>query len=55
MGARSELAAALNDMKSERISRELLKDSCDWIIFKMNPPHASHMGGVWERMIRSVT
>ena len=27
----------------------------DWIIhWKQNPPAASHMGGVWERQIRSV-
>ena len=32
----------------------LLKDDCDWITFQANVPHASHMGGVWERMIRSV-
>ena len=40
-------------MQNDRIQRELLKDGCDWINFKMNVPHASHMGDVWERMIRS--
>ncbi len=42
-------------MDDAQISSYLLKDSCDWIpAFKMNVPHASHMGGSWERMIRSV-
>ena len=31
----------------------MLKESCDWIDFQMNVPHASHMGGVWERQIRT--
>ena len=35
------------------VSKELAK-TCDWIEFKMNVPHASHMGGVWERQIRTV-
>ena len=36
------------------VSRELAKTKCDWIQFKMNVPNASHMGGVWERQIRTV-
>lgn len=33
----------------EHIVQELLQDQrCTWM-FK--PPHSSHMGGVWERMI----
>jgi len=40
-------------MNNSKIQSELLKDECDWIDFTMNIPHASHMGGVWERMIRS--
>lgn len=31
-----------------------MKDQCDMIEFKMNVPNASHMGGVWERQIRTV-
>ena len=31
-----------------------MKDQCDWVEFKMNVPNASHMGGVWERLIRTV-
>ena len=53
VGAKNELEAALGEMQNDKIQRELLKDGCDWINFKMNFPYASHMGGVWERMIRS--
>ena len=54
VGAKNELQAALNEMNHEKIQRELLKDDCDWFAWKMNVPHASHMGGVWERQIRTV-
>ena len=54
MGARSELEAALAEMNDGKITAELLKEKCDWVTFKMNPPHASLIGGVCERMIRSV-
>ena len=47
------MAAALSEMDNDMVRQELLKDNCDWITFKMNIPHSSHMGGVWERMIRS--
>ncbi|XP_043229908.1 uncharacterized protein LOC122385596 [Amphibalanus amphitrite] len=51
VGGQSALKAALKEMKSE-VTEALLKDQCDWIEFSFNPPHASHMGGIWERMIR---
>ena len=54
VGARNELQAALQEMNNNKIRTELLKDGCDWIVFDMNTPHASHMGGAWERLIRSV-
>ena len=44
--AQSELNAAMNKMNSKEI--EACKGS-EWVF---NPPHASHAGGVWERMIR---
>ena len=37
-----------------RIKVELQRSHCDWIDFKMNVPAASHIGGVWERQIRTV-
>ena len=54
IGAKNELQAALSEMNNDKIHATLLKDDCDWIIFQANVPHASHMGGVWERMIRSI-
>ena len=41
-------------MDNERIGRELQRYDCDWFHFKMNVPSASHMGGTWERQIRTV-
>lgn len=54
VGARTELAQALAEMDQEKIRTKLLEEQCDWFSFKMNVPAASHMGGVWERQIRSV-
>ena len=54
VGARRELKEALAEMDQSRVKQELLKQGCDWIEFKMNVPAASHMGGVWERQIRTV-
>ncbi|XP_044182389.1 uncharacterized protein LOC122963130 [Acropora millepora] len=52
-GASTELAQALAEMDQEKIRTKLLEEQCDCISFKMNVPAASHMGGVWERQIRS--
>ena len=41
-------------MDKEKISAYLHENSCEWIPFQFNVPHASHMGGVWERQIRTV-
>lgn len=41
-------------MDQGKISAEMLKENCDWMTFKMNPPSASHAGGVWERQIRTI-
>ena len=54
IGANSELNKALTMMDHAIVSKELAKTKCDWIEFKMNVPDASHMGGVWERQIRTV-
>ena len=54
VGARRELAKALNEMDQQAIKAKLLEDSCDWFSFRMNTPAPSHMGGVWDRQIRSV-
>lgn len=54
VGAKKELKEALSELDQDNISKELLQDNCDWFSFKMNVFSASHMGGVWERQIRSV-
>ena len=54
VGARNELTQALAEMDQEKIKTKLLEEQCDWFSFKLNVPAASHMGGVWERQIRSV-
>ena len=47
VGARHELTEALKDMNQECV-KEL---GCEFV---MNTPAASHMGGVWERQIRTI-
>ena len=54
IGAKNELQKALSELDHVKIGQELLKRNCDWVDYKMNVPHASHMGGAWERQIRSV-
>ena len=51
IGAKGELSEALGDMNQDRVRQFLLNKNCDWVI---NVPHASHMGGVWERQIRTI-
>ena len=41
-------------MNQDHVQDYLLRNGCEWIPFKLNVPHSSHMGGTWERMIRSV-
>ena len=54
VGARNELRAALKEMDQERIHEYLLQNDSEWIPFEMNVPYSSHMGGTWERQIRTV-
>lgn len=51
IGGRNELNAEVN---TDTVKNFLLTQECDFIEFKMNFPSSSHMGGVWERMIRTV-
>ena len=53
MGGRNELENAFSEMDADQLRRGLLRHDCELTKFEMNVPHASHMGGVWERMIRS--
>ena len=54
IGAKNELNRNFKEMNHTRINDFLLSQSCDWICWKNNTPKASHMGGVWERQIRTV-
>ena len=55
IGAESELKKALDEMDNDKIHRYLAaEEGCDWIVWERNPPEASHMGGVWERQIKSI-
>ncbi|KAJ8364861.1 hypothetical protein SKAU_G00136920 [Synaphobranchus kaupii] len=51
VGARNELERALKELDKERVATFLADKQCD---FCMNAPDASHVGGVWERQIRTV-
>ena len=51
IGAQKELKRAVQQWNQDQIHAHLLKKEIDW---KFNPPAASHMGGVWERQIRTI-
>ena len=50
VGAERELREVLKEMDHDEITEKLRQQQIDWIF---NPPAASHMGGVWERQIRT--
>lgn len=47
-GACKELHILLTDPEEPNVRKYLGEEGCTWVF---NPPHSSHMGGVWERMI----
>lgn len=51
VGARTELKKALKSLNEGKIQTAWLPNGIQWTF---NPPGASHYGGVWERLIRSV-
>ena len=50
-GAEAEIKTALEKWNPDRIDICLRKRGIKW---NFNPPHASHDGGIWEWMIRSI-
>ena len=46
-----ELSRSLQEWNSHQINEYLKQRSVKWVF---NPPYTSHMGGIWEREIRSI-
>jgi hypothetical protein len=51
VGAKGELARSMSQIDANKLQNYALKMQFDW---HFNPPCASHMGGSWERLIRTV-
>ncbi|XP_077991041.1 uncharacterized protein LOC144445377 [Glandiceps talaboti] len=51
VGAKNELQHGLQNLDEGKIKDALSKHQCDFVF---NSPASSHMGGIWERQIRSV-
>ena len=51
VGGSNELEAAIKEVDSSRLGSFLSNHQCE---FKFNAPHSSHVGGVWERQIRTI-
>ena len=56
VGADNEMRKAISEFDQQKIKDFLLTEHCDWewVDWSFNPPLSSNMGGVWERLIRSV-
>ena len=50
VGAERELKESLNKWNQGRIESKLIQHGCKWLF---QPPTASSMSGVWERLVRS--
>ena len=50
-GASNELKKEIARMDAAKIDENLRRKGIQW---EFNPPESPHMGGVWERMVRSV-
>ena len=51
IGAERELREEVSRWSQHRINKVMAEARIEW---KFNPPLASHMGGAWERQIRSI-
>lgn len=57
IGANNELKKAFHEINFAEVRKFMLEQGCDFeqgFEWKFNTPLASHHGGVWERMIKSV-
>ena len=54
IGAKSEPQRSLSKMDEDKISHFLQNGGYDWVTWNNSPPSGNHMGGVWERQIKSV-
>ena len=53
IGTMNELSAALKELDTAPLKEFLSSQDCDLIDFNLNIPQASHLGGTWERQIRT--
>ena len=51
VGAESELRSSINELAKGDVSDRMAARDIQW---NFNPPFASHRGGVWERVVRSI-
>ena len=51
IGGERELREALQNINQKKVNDYLIQKEIEW---HFSPPLASHMGGVWERMVKSV-
>ena len=51
VGAAKVLSESLQNLNNSKVQHYCTQTNIEW---HFNPPTASHMGGAWERMIRSV-
>lgn len=51
VGADTELKAALRTLDYDKLQEDVVARGISW---QFNPPAAPHMGGCWERLVRSV-
>ena len=54
VGTNNAMKKAFSEIEDDRVEKFLHTQSCEWITWDFNTPNASHMGGVWERQIRTV-
>ena len=50
-GADKELKECLKELKQDTIGEFAVRKEVEW---RFNPPDAPHMGGAWERLVRTV-